>query len=137
MDHVFSDEGVVVGHWGVVDHRCVWSSSADGLETWTPVVLLLASQLVHVLSGLIVIDFVEFGSPGPEFSHGNSINQMAPSEPLNLFLCANCSVVVNSRPFDGIFVTNLVVDVVVEGLFVDESVALEHWLIRLQFYVEL
>ena len=137
MDHVFCNEGVVVGHGGVVDNRCVGSSSADGLETGTPVMFLLTSQLVHVLSGLIVIDFVEFGSPGPEFCHGNSINQMTPSEPLNLFLCANCSVVVNSRPFDKIFVANLVVYVVVEGLFVDEGVALEHWLIRFQFYCEL
>ena len=74
MDHVFGDEGVVVGQGGVVDHRCIGSSSTDGLETGTSIVLLLTSQFVQILSGLIVINFVEFGSPGPKFSHGNSIN---------------------------------------------------------------
>ena len=136
MDHIFGDECVVIGGGVVVDNSGVGSSPANGFKTGSLVVFLLASEFVHVLGCLVVIDLVLFGSPGPEFSHGNSVNQMASSESVHLFLTSNCPVKSYPLPLDGLLVQYRTVDVVVEGRFMNEGFLFEYGLIGLNFYLD-
>ena len=104
MNHVFGDESMIVLSWVIVNDSCIWSTSTDCFETGSFVVFLLTSEFVHVLSCLIIIDLDEFGSPGPELGHGDSIDKMASSESVDLFLRSNSSVNIDAIPLDGLFV---------------------------------
>ena len=129
MDHFLGDEGVVISSGVVVDNCGVGASPAYCFKAGSLVVLLLASEFIHVFCCLVIIDLVLFGSPGPEFSHGHSINQMASSEPIHFFLASDCPVKSYSLPLNGFLLQYRTVYVVVEGRFVYEGFLLEYGLI--------
>ena len=60
MDHFLGDEGVVISSGVVVDNCSVGASPAYCFKAGSLVVLLLASEFIHVFCCFVVIDLVLF-----------------------------------------------------------------------------
>ena len=120
MDHVLGDKRVVVFSGMIVNDCGIWPTSTDGIKGKSFVVLLLVSSSVDVQSCLIFVNLVELRSPAPEFSHSKAIDFMASSESLKLLLGSDCSVKVDSFPFDWLLVFDRVVDVKVKVGLLDK-----------------
>ena len=80
MDHIFGDGEAVLGLGFVVNDGAVGSTRADSVETGASVQRLGCSEVVYFLGGLVFSDGGKLGSPGPEFGHGDTINDVASSE---------------------------------------------------------
>ena len=58
----------------------VGSTRADCVEAGAFIQGLGCSEVINFLGGLVLSDGGKLGSPGPEFGHGDAINDMASSE---------------------------------------------------------
>ena len=114
VNHILGDFRVIVLSGMIVDNCSIGSSSRNSIKTEAFVVLLFVSASIHVQSCLILVNLVKLGTPGPEFSHGDTISNVASSETLHFFISANCPIETDTIPFDRFSVLDGIVNIVIK-----------------------
>lgn len=103
MNHIICNIRIVGLSWRIMNHSCISTSRTDCIKAQTFVMLKLESSGINVLSSLILINFLLFWSPSPEFNLSDTISDMTVSKSINLFISSYSSIQSYSLPLNWLF----------------------------------
>lgn len=103
MNHIIRNIWIIGLSWWIMNHSSVWASWTNSIKTKTFIVFKLMSSCVNIFCCLILIDFLLFGSPCPEFYLSNCVSNMTVSISINLLVCSDSSIKSDTLPFDWLF----------------------------------
>lgn len=103
VDHVFCDDWAVSLCRMIMNDGSIGTSATDRDETKSSIILLLFTQVIKISCSFKFSNLVLFRSPSPEFSHSNTISNMASSETIDFLISSLNSVKSDTFPFNGGF----------------------------------